>query len=78
MKIGNFFQWLCIIVCLFFIVSSEIVDYPSWLMSAFYMLMFVVLTIKLILVIRKQRNTRKNTRGNTRGRFSCADEKQEK
>ena len=48
-------EYIYLFLCLIFIVSSELVDYPSWLMTTFHWTLFAFFTVKLILAIWKNR-----------------------
>lgn len=51
MRKRTFLQYFFLLLCLVFIISSEYVNYPLWLMPTFYMISFAILTIKLILLV---------------------------
>ena len=48
-------EYIYLFLCLVFIVSSELFDYPSWLMTTFHWTLFAFFTVKLIIAIWKNR-----------------------
>jgi len=48
-------EYIYLFLCLAFIVSSKLIDYPSWLRSTFYLTLFAFLTVKMIIAVWKKR-----------------------